>query len=293
MVKKTVIITGANSGLGFEAARKIAADPAFQVILACRNTEKAKQAAAQIKAETGNPDIAWMELDTSSLHSVKAFADAYKDSGYGSIYALLCNAGVNGMHKGVTVDGFDIVFATNHLGHFMLTQLLLPYMEADGKIFATSSDMHDAPMKKMEWQGTEALAHPDSDLAKDSIRYSYSKLCNLYFVYELAERLEKQGSSVRVNAFNPGLMKTNFMPLTEDSIEFVKQTMPKRYGDLKQSSSALAALVVSPALAERSGLYYDRSVESCPSSELSYNKENAKELWEASERYIRAFFDSH
>lgn len=285
-MEKTVIITGANSGLGFETAKKIAANPVFRLILACRNLEKAERAAAQIKGETGNPNITCMELDISSLDSVRQFTDTYKDCGYGKIYALLCNAGVNGMQKGMTGDGFDVVFETNHLGHFMLTLRLLPYMEAEGRIFVTSSDMHDAPMKKMVWQGTEALAHPSSELAEDSIRYSYSKLCNLYFVYELAARLKEQGSRVLVNAFNPGLMKTNFMPLTKASMEFVKHTMPNRYGDLEKSSDALAALVVSKDLVTESGLYYDRSVCTCRSSELSYNKENAKELWKASESYI-------
>lgn len=289
-MKKTVIITGANSGLGFETAKRIAADPVFQIILACRNSEKAEYAAAKIEEETGNHHVLCMDLDTASLESVRRFEMAYNSKGYGKVYALLCNAGINGLHRGMTADGFDIVFETNHLGHFMLTNLFLPHMEASGRIFVTSSDMHNAPMKKMTWTGTETLAHPTSDFGEDSIRYSYSKLCNLYFVYELSERLGKQGSRICVNAFNPGLMKTNFMTLTKASMEFVKRTMPKRYGDLEQSSCALAELVASGDLVKESGLYYDRSIFPCPSSELSYNKENAEELWEASENYIREWY---
>lgn len=75
--------------------------------------------------------------------------------------------------------------------------------------------MHDAPGTKMVWAGTEALAHPDTSLAENTVRYSYSKLCNLYFVYELAGRLKASGSRIKGKAFNPGLMRTNFMPLTE------------------------------------------------------------------------------
>ena len=292
VMEKTVIITGANSGLGFETAKKIAEDQSFQIILACRNPEKAEQAAAKIEEETGNRHILCMELNTASLESVKEFEMTYRSNGYVRVYALLCNAGINGMHRGMTKDGFDIVFETNHLGHFMLTNLLLPHMEPAGKIFVTSSDMHDAPMKKMTWSGTEMLAHPTPELGEDSIRYSYSKLCNLYFVYELARRLKKQGSCIYVNAFNPGLMKTNFMPLTKAAMAFVKHTMPKRYGDLKQSSCALAELVVSGDLIKESGLYYDRSIFACPSSELSYNRENAEELWETSESYIREWYAS-
>ena len=283
---KTVIITGANSGLGFEAAKKIAADLDFQVILACRNHEKAKQAAEQIRAETGNKNVVDMTLDTASLKSVHQFEKDYVQAGFGDVYALLCNAGISGTHTGVTEDGFDIVFQTNHLGHFLLTKLMLPHMAEESKIFITSSDMHDAPGGNMVWNGTEALAHPDEKFAKDRVRYSYSKLCNLYFTYELAHRLSDSDKKIYVNAFNPGLMKTNFMPLTKASMVFVKTTMPHRFGDLEKSSSALAELVLSDHLISKSGQYYDRSINTCPSSDLSYNKENAAELWQASENYM-------
>ena len=283
---KTVIITGANSGLGFEAAKKIAKNPDFRVILACRNKEKAEQASSQIVSETGNQNIVCMTLDTASLKSVRQFEKDYIQADYGAVYALLCNAGISGSHTGMTEDGFDIVFQTNHLGHFLLTKLMLPYMAEEGKIFITSSDMHDAPGGNMVWKGTETLAHPNEKLAKDSIRYSYSKLCNLYFTYELTRRLCNSDKKLYVNAFNPGLMKTNFMPLTKASMMFVKTAMPHRFGDLEKSSSALAELVLSDNKVTRSGQYYDRSINTCSSSELSYNKENAAELWEASENYV-------
>ena len=166
---KTVIITGANSGLGFETAKKIASDMNFRLILACRNRKKAENAAAQIITETGNQNIICMQLDTASLKSVRQFEKDYMQAGYGAIYALLCNAGISGTHTGLTEDGFDVVFQTNHLGHFLLTRLMLPHMAEDGRIFITSSDMHDAPNEHMVWKGTEALAHPNEKLAKDNI----------------------------------------------------------------------------------------------------------------------------
>lgn len=283
---RNIIITGANSGLGLETAKKIAkASNEYRLILACRNIGKGNEAKNTIISGSGNENISVMELDTSSLASVKSFAATYPKQGYGSIYALLCNAGVSGTHSGLTEDGFDVIFETNHLGHFLLTNLLLPYMDDDGLIFATSSDMHDSPMGKMEWRGTEALAHPNAALAHESIRYSYSKLCNLYFVYELAQRLSSQGSNIYVNAFNPGLMKTNFMPLTKASMAFVKMSMPERYGDLDKSSTAYAQLVTEDGLVKESGLYYDRSIHAKRSSALSYNIENRKELWAKSCEY--------
>ena len=281
---RTVIITGGNSGLGFETAKKIAKDKEYRVILACRNPEKAEEAVRKIKDETGNENILSMRLDTASLSSVREFAGEYEKRDLGKIYALLLNAGINGMHTGMTEDGMEIVFQTNHLGHFLLANLMLPCMEADGKIFATSSDMHDSPMGKMVWEGTEALAHPSEDGKASRQRYSFSKLCNLYFVYELARRLEAEGSGIRVNAFNPGMMQTNFAPVDKARAAMVKMTMPKRFGDLEKSSDAYAELVVNDDLAATSAKYYDRSTTAIKSSELSYNTDNAKELWEASER---------
>lgn len=284
---KNIIITGANSGLGFECAKKIAkASNDYRVIMACRNLQKAEQAKKMIIEDSGNLNIECMELDTAELESVRHFAANYVKTNYGSVYSLLCNAGISGKHTGMTKDGYDIVFETNHLGHFLLTKLLLPHIGENGKIFVTSSDMHDAPNRTMIWEGTEKLAHPDDSLKEDSIRYSYSKLCNLYFVYELARQLKERGSNILVNAFNPGLMKTGFMPLDNKSIEFVRQNMPQRFGDLEKSSSALAELVTVKNLVTKSGLYYDRSTNSCKTSELSYDIENAKELWAASEAYV-------
>ena len=282
---KTIIITGANSGLGFETAKKIAKNQNYQIILACRNKEKAEKAREDIIKETSNQNVKVMILDTSSLKSVRSFVEEYKESNIGKIYALICNSGINGSNTGLTFDGFDIVFETNHLGHFLLANLLLPFIEENGKVFVVSSDMHNPPMGNLKWIGTEKLAHPDNTLASNTIRYSYSKLCNLYFVYELARRLEQESKQIFVNAFNPGLMQTNFQNINFLSIQYVKHMMPERLGDLDKSSKALAELIVNDDLVKKSGQYYDRSINTCDSSDLSYNIDNAKELWDKSEFY--------
>lgn len=279
---KNVMITGANSGLGFETAKKVAAQEGFKVILACRNLDKARAAKNSIVSANGNANVEIIHLDTSSLDSVRMCAKRYISRGE-PLYALINNAGISSMgHSGTTSDGFDLVFETNYLGAFLLTQLLLPTMETDGRIYNVSSDMHNPP-GGIKWIGTEALAHPKRDNRKS---YSYSKLCMLYMTYELDRKLKADGKNITVNAFNPGYMgNTNFMKVGKFGDWFVKTTMSDRYGSLSDSSTALAELVTEDEFGKSSGKYFDRSTNPAKSSDLSYNEDYAKELWNTSLRY--------
>ena len=280
---KTVIITGGNSGLGYETAKRIAMTGRdYSVVLACRNIEKGFSAAQKLAHETGSKNIHVMQLDLSSLASVRDFAAKIT----GQVYALDNNAGIAGNSSGLTVDGIDIVFQSNHLGHFLLTNLLLPKMTDDARILNISSDMHNPPQGPLTWYGVDYLAHPSEDLG--SARYFYSKLCNLYFTYELDRRLHAKNSHITCNALNPGFMPaTNLQAggtLTQEQIDHVRRTMPERCGDLGTSASAAAELLTSEEFAGISGKYYSMSTTPKDSSELSYNVGNARELWEASEK---------
>ena len=277
---KTIIITGANSGLGFETARKIARNPDYKVILACRNEEKSSAARERIVKETGNENIVPLRLDISSLSSVRSFAQQIITVG-GKVDALVNNAGISSMnHTGTTIDGIEVVFATNYLGHFLLTQLLLSHMADKGRIVNISSDMHNPP-GGIQWPELETLVHPERN---DRRNYSWSKLCMIYFTHELDSRLQAENRHVTVNAFNPGYMaNTNFFGrLGPIGGLVVKIAMPNRYGSLQVSSDALARLVMDESFEDVSGLYFDRSVNAVKSSALSYSVENAQELWTAS-----------
>ena len=276
---KTYIITGANSGLGFETAKRIA-EKGYRLILACRNMEKGSEAAEAIKSETGNENIESRQLDLASLVSVRNFAEGLKGT---AIYALDNNAGISGMKTGTTEDGYDIVFQSNHLGHFLLTNLLLPQIEDDGRILNISSDMHNPPYGELVWKGAEILAHPTEEIMRQ--RYYYSKLCNLYFTYELSRKLREEDSHITVSALNPGFMgETNLAGgnMTKERIEQVKQTMPDRFGELSVSAQAAADILTEDRYLSSEALYYDRSTNTAKSSLLSYVEENAKELWDAS-----------
>lgn len=276
---KTYVITGANSGLGFETAKRIAAK-GHRVILACRSMEKGNAAAESIKNETGNENVEARRLDLASLSSVRSFAEGMKGI---PVYALDNNAGISGMKSGITEDGYDIVFQSNHLGHFLLTNLLLPQIEDEGRILSISSDMHNPPYGELIWKGAEILANPTAEIMKQ--RYYYSKLCNLYFTYELCRRLRTKGSQITVSALNPGFMgDTNLAGgnMTKERIEQVRQTMPDRYGELPVSAEAASDILTDDCYLSLDAVYYDRSTNPANSSPLSYSEENAKELWDFS-----------
>ena len=176
---KNIIITGCSNGLGLETVKKIAKNyKNFRIIMACRNLSKTNSVKDEIVKESHNNNLIVMEIDTSSLESVKNFVINYKKSSYGKIYALVCNAGIGGHSQGISKEGYDIIFATNHLGHFLLVNSLIPNMEDNGRIIMVSSDMHDPPKEMVttnfEWIGTEKIAKPDENLTKSFIRYSYS-----------------------------------------------------------------------------------------------------------------------
>ena len=229
MTEKIILITGATSGLGFETAKKIAKNSKkFHLIIPCRDLKKGEMIKKQIIDYSGNSNIDLFEIDLSSLKSIRPFVEKVKNLNK-PIYALVCNAGISrftSKEKEITSEGFDIIFVSNHLGHFFLTKLLLPLMEKNGKILYTSSDMHNPPLKdgeKYEWPGVDVLAHPKDDFALSPLRYAYSKLCNLYCVYELTRKLKEEKKEILVNAFNPGLMKTHLVKgQNENCYDFVK-----------------------------------------------------------------------
>lgn len=187
---RTVIITGANSGLGAVTARELAGRGA-QIIMAVRNTEKGKAAAEQM---SGSVDI--RELDLQDLSSVRRFAD-----GVATADILINNAGIMAAPYALTIDGFESQIGTNHLGHFALTNLLLPKLS--DRVVTVSSMAH--------WPGRIDLNDLNYQRRRYSpwLAYSQSKLANLLFTSELQRRLDAAGSPLRALATHPGFSHTN------------------------------------------------------------------------------------
>lgn len=294
MIKRTVIITGGNAGLGYQCAKNIALyDPGYHVVLACRSLTRGGEAAEELKQETDNPNLTVMELNLASLASVRAFYDAFSRSDLPPLHGVVCNAGISAAGvRGAprTIDGFETIFGVNHLGHFLLTNLLLNRMGDSGRIVFVTSDLHNPPAffpVKVSYDNAAAIAGRRPGMRA----YCTSKLCNLYCAYEMARLLAEQSDRrVTVNAFNPGAMPdTGFAApagnvLVRGATLVVGGIMGKLIG--KQSTSiasgaALARLITDPALATTTGAYIDRGAQAA-SSPLSHDHDNAKELWQAS-----------
>lgn len=199
---RVVVITGGNSGIGYEAGLVLAGKHAH-VILTARNLNKAEAAALNIREKYPQAQITVMELDLADLKSVRNFVQAFLLK-YKHLDILINNAGVMALPKRKTVDGFEMQFGTNHLGHFALTGLLLPVLKAtpNARIVTVSSGVHvsgDIHFDDLQWE-----KRYDRWGA-----YAQSKLANLLFAYELQRRLAATGSQLISVGCHPGYTATN------------------------------------------------------------------------------------
>ena len=201
---RVAVVTGANTGLGFEIAQVLAGRGA-SVVLAVRNPEKGKEAAARIGAAVPGANVTIQELDLSSLDSVRAAASEL-GAAHPRIDLLICNAGVMYPPKQTTHDGFELQFGTNHLGHFALTGLLLEQMlpVPGSRVVTVSSVGHRIRARvnfdDLQWERSYSRVRA----------YGQSKLANLMFTYELQRRLSGAGTTIAVAA-HPGFAATELM----------------------------------------------------------------------------------
>src|SRR5512136_2783295 len=203
---RVAMITGGNSGIGFATARKLAAK-GFHVILASRNQQTSAQAIARIQAGHPNASVESIPLDLASFASVRQCAAAFQAKGY-ALHVLINNAGgaIKGKQASFTADGFELTLGTNHLGHFLLTNLLLGDLKrsAPARVITVSSQRHipgyaGGPGAKFDYDNLKGEKFYDS-----AAFYCNSKLANMWFTYELQRRLT--GTGVTSNAVCPGFV---------------------------------------------------------------------------------------
>lgn len=300
MTGKTAIITGANTGLGFECARALLeSDPGWHVALAVRDTRRGADAAARLD-RPGRTTVA--ELDLASLRSVRDFAGRLPDLEIPPLTALVCNAGLQVVSgAATTADGYEMTFGVNHLGHFALVQQVLGALTAPARIVVVSSGTHDPDkftgMPAPQYNSAEELLLPPVvglTGEEGRRRYTTSKLCNMLFTYELDRRLGHGARGVTVNAFDPGLMPGSGLARDYGRLQRLawRLVMPvlrilPNVNSTRRSGANLAALVDDPALDGVTGEYFE-GTRRIRSSRDSYDPALAADLWQVSERLVSA-----
>ncbi|ALR10567.1 SDR family NAD(P)-dependent oxidoreductase [Mycobacteroides saopaulense] len=286
---RVAVVTGANTGLGLETAKALAAHGAH-VVLAVRNTEKGKAAADAITAAHANADVTLQSLDLSSLESVRRASDELK-SRYDKIDLLINNAGVMWTEKSTTADGFELQFGTNHLGHYAFTGLLLErLLPVEGSRVVTVSSIGHRLRAAIHFDDLQWERDYDRVAA-----YGQSKLANLLFTYELQRRLA--GTNTVALAAHPGGSNTELArnsPLWVRAIFDVVAPLLTQGADM----GALPTLRAATDPAALGGQYYgpDGFMEQrgnpkvVASSEQSYDLDLQRRLWSVSEELTDVIF---
>ena len=286
---KTIVVTGGNSGIGYEAALEFARKQA-KVILACRDLGKAQTAAAQISASSPKADVDVMALDLSSLASIRTFADAFH-SNHQALHVLCNNAGVMAIPYRLTTDGFEMQFGTNHLGHFALTGLLLDRLLATegARVVNVSSTGHrfgQIRFDDLQWKSGYRKWRA----------YGQSKLANLLFTFEMQRRADAAGVKLLSVACHPGYAATNLQavgPRMEGSS--VMEYLTRIGNNLLAQSAAMGALpteyaAVAPEVRGADYIGPDGFAEQgghpkkVGCSAAARDGASAKRLWEVSEQ---------
>ncbi|MCP5104015.1 MAG: SDR family NAD(P)-dependent oxidoreductase [bacterium] len=277
---RIAIVTGASSGIGYETARVLAHKNA-EVIIAVRNLEKGNAAAAKIKEGYKKADVKVMKLDLARLESVRQFAENFKN-GYSRLDLLINNAGVMIPPYSKTADGFELQFGTNHLGHFLLTMLLLDLLTGmeESRIVNVSSTAHkfgNINFDDLNWEKRKY---------KPSRAYGDSKIANLYFTYQLDKRLKEKNHDTVVASSHPGWTATD-LQRHSGSINFLNRFFAQGI-----DMGALPTLYAAVAPGVRGGDFFGPSgfmemkgyPKKVDSNKRSLDQDVAEKLWAVSEK---------
>lgn len=279
MKERTVIVTGGNNGIGLETAVGLTRLGAHVVITA-RNQAKGEAALADIKNRSESDNVELMLADFASLASIRGFVEKFKMN-HDRLDVLVNNAGGINTSRSETLDGFETSFGVNHLGYFLVTNLLLDRLKASApaRVVSVSSGAH-LRSKGMNFDDLNAEQSYSGMGA-----YGKSKLANVLFTYELARRLE--GSGVTANCLHPGVVRSGFGQNNGGLMALVFKSFYTLLTPLTKSSSQGAEtsiyLASSPDVEGVTGKYFADSKET-RSSPASHDEEAAKRLWEISEQ---------
>jgi NAD(P)-dependent dehydrogenase (short-subunit alcohol dehydrogenase family) len=274
MKNKICLITGATSGIGQATAMALAQQGAT-VIVAGRDEERCQSTVAHIQQETGNFHVDYLLGDLSVQAQVRTMAENF-ESRYQRLDVLVNNAGAINLFRQVSADGIEMTFAVNHLAYFLLTELLLDTLKASApaRVVNVASNSHYG--QHLDFDNLELKRGYNPMRA-----YGRSKLCNLYFTYELARRLE--GTGVTVNAMHPGFVATNMAANNGWLVRLFLPLVHRNSLTPEQGASTAVYLASSPDVEGVTGKYFVRERE-VESDSISYDESVARRLWEVSEK---------
>ncbi len=274
--ERTVLVTGANTGIGRATALALATE-GWRVWVAARSERKGQAAVDSIKAATGNDAVFLLMLDLADLSSVRDCATSFLEP-YEPLHVLINNAGVGG-RRGLTKQGFELMFGVNHLGHFLLTQLLLDRLRdsAPARVVTVSSDAH-YQARGIDWAALRRPARGITGLPE----YAVSKLCNVLFSQELARRTA--GTGVHAYALHPGVVASDIWRRVPWP---VRPLVTRRLLPVDEGARTSVYCATSADVAGDNGLFYDK----CAVREASQVATAALggELWQRSESWTAAY----
>jgi len=272
---QVALVTGANTGIGRVTARELARRGAH-VFIACRSAQRAQPVVDEIRAATGSDTVELLSLDLGDLASVRACAQAFLARDL-PLHLLINNAGIAGA-KGSSTSGFELAFGVNHVGHFLLTQLLLDCLKhsAPARIVTVSSQAHyRAP--GIDWDAVRQPTRSATGLPE----YGVSKLANALFSAELGRRLA--GSGVSTYALHPGVVASDVWR----SVPWPFRSLMKlAMISTEEGAATTLHCATSGDVAQETGLYYDKCRVKQP-SRLAQDPALAAELWKRSEAWVR------
>ncbi len=280
MTGQVVLITGGNTGIGKQTALELA-EAGATVVITSRNRAKGESAAAEIREHTGSDTVEVMDLDLARFESIRSFADEFLDR-YDRLDVLVNNAGLTLSQRSETEEGFETTFGVNHLGHFLLTDLLLARLQdsAPSRIVNVSSNAHKGAKSGLDFDDLQSRRRYRAfDV------YQKSKLANIYFTRELARRLE--GTGVTANALHPGMVASEF---TQDGdtrglLSFGARLVRPFAISVEKGARTSVYLASSPDVEGTSGQYFYKN-RPVGTSNVAQDSDAARRLWEVSEELV-------
>ena len=272
---RVALITGANTGIGRVTAQQLAQQGAH-VFIACRSAARAQPVIDEIRAAAGQAAVEGLALDLADFTSIRACAESFLARGL-PLHLLINNAGLAGA-RGLTASGFEMAFGVNHLGHFLLTQLLLERIRqsAPARIVTVASRAHYRS-PGIDWDAVRQRTLAATGFPE----YATSKLANVLFSAELGRRLG--GSGVTTYSLHPGVVASDVWRAVPGPLRWL---IKLRMISTEEGAQTTLHCATAPELAQQTGLYYDKCRGKTPSP-VAQDRKLAAELWRRSEDWVR------